>query len=268
MSWTLDFIQKWRRILTWPSVAKYRNCCLEGAKRNETRPLLLRLRHPYDQTVTLRWRGTDGFTFDEVFGDEVYREAVQVAGPCRTIVDLGANVGLASIYLLAANPHSRVLAVEPAQENWELLEQNLAPLTSQGRAKVARAAVWDADRDLTGFLPGPKIYSSFTVTEGAGSDGAPAVQGRTLPSLLGDAGFDEVDLLKVDIEGAEVPLLRTAAAWLHRIRTLAIEFHGTARADSNFDALMKEHHFDILESGGHTVVARSRRPPAQPQPPG
>ena len=229
---------------------------------NRPRPLRLRLKRPYNQTIELRRLGTDGVTFYEVFNEEVYRRAVELAGPCHSIVDLGANVGLTSVYLLGANPNAQVLAVEASPDNWELLERNLASLTREGRAIVVRAAVWDADRTVTGHMPGPKHYNSFTVSESAESEtseGAPLVQGRTLQSLLDDAGFGEVDLLKVDIEGAEVPLLRTASTWLHRIRTLAVEFHGSARNDSNFDLLMDEHGFDVLESGSHTVVARSRR---------
>jgi hypothetical protein len=53
------------------------------------------------------------------------------------------------------------------------------------------------------------------------------MDGWDVPALMARAGFGRVDLLKIDIEGAEIDLLlKNAERWLPRVRNLSIEFHG------------------------------------------
>ena len=73
--------------------------------------------------------------------------------------------------------------------------------------------------------------------------------------VLARSGFPYADLLKVDIEGAEVELFRGDLTWLDRTNAIAIEFHQDSRRESRFDAIMQEHGFDIDDSHRHTVLA-------------
>ena len=59
-----------------------------------------------------------------------------------------------------------------------------------------------------------------------------------MAAILEASGFDVVDLVKIDIEGAERAVFRQVD-WLERVRALAIEFHGSAREEIGFDALMR-----------------------------
>jgi len=64
------------------------------------------------------------------------------------------------------------------------------------------------------------------------------VQGWDLASLIQMSGFAEVDLLKIDIEGAEEVIFRAeVSSWLPRVRNLCIELHGKACRDAFFGAL-------------------------------
>lgn len=68
-----------------------------------------------------------------------------------------------------------------------------------------------------------------------------------------------IDVLKIDIEGAEVILFdkdRTQIDWLNRVRYVAIEIHDS-HARSNILDLLKEYGFAILSTGEITIALRS-----------
>jgi len=76
-----------------------------------------------------------------------------------------------------------------------------------------------------------------------------------MAQVLAMSGFSTVDLLKVDIEGAERQLLRGDVSWLDRVSALAIEFHGDSREDSGFDEKIAAHGLEIVEENRHTTLA-------------
>jgi hypothetical protein len=118
--------------------------------------------------------------------------------------------------------------------------------------------VWDGPATLAGAAPErAERYSAFTVRAAEREVAAP-VQGFSMGQILEKAGFDRIDLLKVDIEGAEVRLFSGELEWLHRVGAIAIEFHGDSRARSGFDELMRRFGFVVSDNDPHTVVAVRR----------
>jgi len=56
---------------------------------------------------------------------------------CRTIIDLGANIGLATLYLAHAYPDARIVSVEPEESNHAILQTNLTSLIAEQRCQVS-----------------------------------------------------------------------------------------------------------------------------------
>jgi hypothetical protein len=81
-----------------------------------------------------------------------------------------------------------------------------------------------------------------------------------MATLIGMTGAAEVQLVKMDIEGSEAVLLTSGASWLGSVQCLAVEFHDDLRAHLSFDELIAKHGFDVVDDGGHTVIALVRRP--------
>lgn len=160
-------------------------------------------------------RRGDGTVFFEQFGLDVY--AVPVPGPVHTVVDLGANVGYATLRLSARYPEARLVCVEPAAGTRALLADNVARnrLEAQvfGVAVVGEPGTYAVD--TAGHFGGSRVRA----TMGAG------IEGITLVELLDRAGVDVVDLLKVDIEGREGELFDQASRWAPRVRTIVAELH-------------------------------------------
>ena len=149
--------------------------------------------------------------------------------PGGTFVDVGANLGYFTLVAAAAvGPHGRVLALEPHPELAAELRENLAANgLDQVEVREVAAAETPARLELSGFAIGGNWGSASLVNPAA--DGAPrfTVDARPLDALLAEAGLDAVDLVKLDVEGAEERVLRGMAAGLaaHRYRRVLLELH-------------------------------------------
>ena len=120
----------------------------------------------------------------------------------RTIVDLGANVGFAARYLCARYPDARILALEPDPESFKLAQRNVSDHPQVALRNVGVAGE-PGPLELHRFPGGSWATSSF-VTRQQVMDTFTA-QAVTLDSIIDELG--DIDLLKIDIEGAEYEVL-------------------------------------------------------------
>jgi FkbM family methyltransferase len=144
-----------------------------------------------------------------------------------TIIDLGAHAGSFTIYaLLHSKPGTRIIAVEPSGRNYELLLANLKLFRNIIRERkleilVLRKAVWSQRGRFkfvdTGWSEGGYIDEAQYTREGT------LIETITLDELI--ALSKGRILVKMDIEGAELPVL-TASKELNKVIKLAIEAHG------------------------------------------
>lgn len=144
-------------------------------------------------------------------------EAVS-AGLPFSFVDIGANVGGYSLFVAARGRGLvRVLAVEPQPVVFERLCFNIAANPGIG-IKALQVAVADREGPLTMFLAarnrGESSVKVFGFEPGTGT--SVTVHATTLEKLLRNEGFERIDAMKVDVEGAEdlvlVPFLRDVPA--------------------------------------------------------
>jgi FkbM family methyltransferase len=256
-SWTLSFIRQRWPLMDLPSVLRYRRYMMRAEKRHihPQQTLMFRMKSPIRGPIRLREASADFYTFQEIVEEQVYRGLANRIPRCRTAIDLGANIGLASLYLDFLYPGVRLVAVEPSPDNFPLLEENLHRLVAAGRCQILQAAVWSESRRLEAdTIKAPERYNGFSVRECVSPEGG-SIRGMTMPQILDASGFERVDLLKVDIEGAEVQLFQGDVGWLNRVGAIAIEFHGDSRRQSRFGDLMQQFGFRIHDDHRHTVIA-------------
>src|ERR1044072_5448292 len=238
--------------MTLRSVMRFREYSIRSNKEECPEGDLLKLvmRHPLRGELLLRERGSDILTFTEIIQQEVYKEVVAAVRDCHTVIDLGANIGLASRYFADHFPNCKILAVEPNSSNYEILQLNVERLVANGRCRTLQAPGWSSEKNLSGESLGyPDHFSAFAVHEPAAASDTATITGWPMSKIIAESGFERVDLLKVDIEGAEVKLFEGNVDWLQQVRTIAIEFHDNSREESRFDALMKEYGFRVVDSG-------------------
>jgi FkbM family methyltransferase len=183
--------------------------------------------------VALRLNSSDIPTFDQIFGKYEY-ESQSLPQSARSIVDLGANVGLAAVFFGLKYPQAEILAVEPEDSNFAIMASNTAALGS--RIKTERAAVWiyDGHINLQTDAEDGSPLGAWGVRTSDRIDNATAVtKCFKLDTLLDNAGFSTVDILKIDIEGAELQVFSEGAeSWLPRVGMIIIETHDRFQAGS------------------------------------
>lgn len=203
------------------------------------------LHHP----VALRVASTDPETFFQVLVEEQY--APLLAGAPRVIVDAGANAGYTSAYFLSRLPEARVLAIAPFPDSAALCRRNLAPYGA--RARVLEAALWSSPGRLV--LEGHGGHEWGVQVRPA----RPGEAGDVEAVGVADLGLARIDLLKIDIEGAERVLFAEGAErWLDRVGTIAVELHGPD-CEAALRAAMAGHEADWSTAGELTILRNIRR---------
>jgi FkbM family methyltransferase len=159
----------------------------------------------------------------EIFTRNIYE--INLTSPAPLIIDAGAHVGLATLFFKTRYPHSRIIAVEPHPENVRHLDHNIW-FNKLTNLTVVEAALGShpGETDLYFDNSGDHWFSAAGFTRGAWDHSQTSAAVR-VPVIPLDALIAEpVDLLKMDIEGAEVDVLR-ASKKLHLINNLIIELH-------------------------------------------
>src|SRR5688572_30393179 len=111
-SWTVSLARElWPR-MNLRSVLRFRNYSLREAQGSlrQNQLLNLNMKSPINQRVSLREVGSDILTFNEVLLDRVYKTVLSHVSECKTVIDLGANIGLSSIFFAANYPACRIFA--------------------------------------------------------------------------------------------------------------------------------------------------------------
>lgn len=205
---------------------------------------------PDGQQVTISGDG-ELAVLQDVFVDEEY----EVGGNPSVIFDLGANVGFVTIYYRRRYPDARIVAVEADPATYERLVRNVALLDVTALHRAAAGA----DGTITFYSSRSSISSSMV--RRSSDDVALEVRSSTLRTLMDDTGFDYVDLLKIDIEGAEFELLATAP--LHCVGELVAEIHydlGDGDEASLRSLLVDfELSFEACDTTGNRWLLRARR---------
>jgi FkbM family methyltransferase len=242
-SWTASLYRDTKRYLRAASFFPYRNFLLQS--ENQPDGLLrLGLKPPVSRSVYLRRRGSDILTFAEVIDRDIYRPVIDSLPSCDNMIDLGANIGLATLYL-GSRYKCPCFCLEPNPDTFRILTMNLSGM----RAQLCQAGVWSAQTLLSAKCLDEQYSGSKVVPDGGGS-----IPGLPMKEVIRRSGFTTIGLLKVDIEGAETELFKGDVSWLDATRAIAIEFHGDSRRDMDFDRIVLARDFRVIE-GGHTTVA-------------
>lgn len=171
-----------------------------------------------NREVTIRTGTSDLRCFDKVFVDEEYTIPFEI-NP-ELIVDAGANIGLASLFFAEKFPQAKIIAIEPEPSNYELLVQNCWGITT---VTSLHAAVWNNNASLRIANPDADKWA-FAVKECP--NGVSAIRSLTIPEILALSGHDTIDILKLDVEGAERELFCDGCEeWLPRVKMIIIELH-------------------------------------------
>jgi FkbM family methyltransferase len=140
----------------------------------------------------------------------------------RLVIDAGANIGDTCSWFLTRYPSATVIALEPDKSNYAMLKRNCEAYGP--RAVLLNAGLWPTRARLK--VVESDSHNGMSVTE-VGDGAAFDCESYSPTDLIALGGRDRIDLIKIDIEGAEAELFSAPCdAWLERTRVLMIEIHG------------------------------------------
>ncbi len=180
-------------------------------------------------------RGECSFLYKEIFFDRVYNKngIVMDQKEDGCIFDIGANIGMSVLFFHQACPNSNIYAIEPSPSAFEVLLSNVR--LHGINAKVFNCAISDkpgtavftsylGNSALSGLYTDPEkdkeTTKTYLLNEGVSTNDADSIltntfkknesecQIRTLSEIIYQEGIKRVDLLKIDVEKAEIHVLR------------------------------------------------------------
>jgi len=187
----------------------------------------------------------------EIFELREYKEVEAIIKSAHEpIIDAGAQAGFFVLYCRALNPEVKIFALEPDEDNLELLNQHLeinnlknvevipAALAGKSGLRDFHISTDSHNHSLFKVLV-PKINKNFKI------------KAFSLDNLLKEKGIEKVALLKLDIEGAEYEVLENFTDW-EKIKNIALEYHDFG--ENNHKQLE-----NLLFKNGYKVKSRASK---------
>jgi FkbM family methyltransferase len=138
------------------------------------------------------------------------------------VLDVGANVGAAALYLSIMYPRAKVYAFEPASEPFALLQRN----TRDRRNIVAlNFGLFSAHRDVPLYRGAIDTVTASVGDSTMNRGDHEIVTLRAVSDWLEESSVDRVDVLKLDTEGCELPILRGMGDLVGSVKVLHVEYH-------------------------------------------
>jgi len=202
------------------------------------------IKHP----LFVRLRTSDAVIFRDVFFEREYY--YQTSFSPRTIIDVGANCGMTSVFYANLYPEAAIVALEPEASNFAALVRNTRAYPN---ITPIHAALWSSDGQVEVFPPWPRWRTwgkwGFRVRKGNGC------RALTMRTLMREVEMETVDILKIDVEGAEREIF-SSCDWIDNVKLLAIELHDRdcPGCSDAVNAITRQYH--KTERGPVTFYAR------------
>ena len=190
---------------------------------------------------------SDLLMFEQIF----YRKDYDVKVPVdpKIIVDLGANVGFASVYFANRFPGAKIFALEPNADNFAIASKNVKEYAT---VRMMHGAIWNKSEEIhivdKGFGE-----AAFMIEPGTGTN---AIAAYTVKNVMEIMGAESIDILKIDIEGTEKEIFESGyEEWLPFTKIVIVETHDRYKKGSSkavFNAISR---YDFsLELSGENLV--------------
>ncbi|SRR5579883_28912 len=193
----------------------------------------------------------------EIFKGLCYQPVPRVPAP-RAVLDIGANVGLAAAYFRLTYPDALIHCVEPDPVALSFLVQNAPRI---GNCHVHEVGLYEGDCEKPFYSASNSVISSVSKNPYARATPVP-IKLRDAGGFVAGLGAGRFDLIKIDTEGSEVPIIRSLGTVIRDAATVHIEFH--SRDDRRtIDDLMNPSHclfrgaIEAAHRGHFTYVANA-----------
>jgi FkbM family methyltransferase len=221
--------------------------------------------HHVKNPIFLRPGTSDQGVFGQIFLKHEYNINLPVEP--KIVIDGGANIGLFSVYIKSKYPNAKIIAIEPDDDNFEMLKKNVAGYED---IQIKKAGLWSK-----------RMHSRITDKYGLGKWGMVTEEIEekeaitadfntlTITDILNEYNIQYIDLLKLDIETAEKQLFaENYSEWLPRVKVIVIELHDWMQegcSKSFFTAINNSfENYSFGQMGENTIIVNRDLVPRSP----
>ncbi|MES2139034.1 MAG: FkbM family methyltransferase [Bacteroidota bacterium] len=208
----------------------------------------------YPYPMFLRSSTSDIPTFNQIFVNLEYGYPLKLEPDF--IIDCGANVGLASLFFRNKYPNAAISAIEPEESNYLMLLKN-----TQNYPKIncIKAGIWNKSVILD--VKDENNFGNYGfICKEVERESPSTIKAVTIREVMERNNRTEIDILKIDIEGAELELFSSDYEyWLPRTKVIMVELHDWFRkgcSKSFFTAIIK-YNFSIFHNGELVICVRN-----------
>lgn len=176
------------------------------------------------------------FIYDEIFIKQIYKFNCKHDQP--VIIDAGANIGLSVIYFKLLFPKAKIIAFEPDNEVFNTLKKNIDSF-SLTNVNIINKGLWFEETELSFHSEGA---DAGRITIETNNSIIHKIKTTKLSEYLNQ---NKIDLLKIDIEGAEYEVLKECKQYLTNVNMLFVEYHSFTNKPQELNELIQF----IRESG-------------------
>ncbi|MBL7697954.1 MAG: FkbM family methyltransferase [Chitinophagaceae bacterium] len=181
----------------------------------------------------------------------VYNEYLfETSSDAPIIIDGGANIGISVLYFKSLYPNSIIHCFEPYSKAYGFLERNIKQ-NNLANIHLNKLALSGTQQTTQLFIPDTNGTINATINSSLASEKSEPVETAALSSYI--ASFPNIDLVKLDIEAAEVAVVnelhKSNAFKNNKIKNLVVEFHASTMSDpgalEQFVSLLNSHSYSV-----------------------
>ena len=154
------------------------------------------------------------------------------------VMDVGANVGAASVFFSLAYPDATIFSFEPAGLPYSLLERNTQALAN---VRINNFGLYSSDTELPLYRGKYETGMSSVAQSMSTRNESDVITLRSVRDWMSENSISAVDVLKVDTEGCEIPILEAMSDLLPKVKVIYLEYHNDDDR-KEFDRILGETH--------------------------
>jgi FkbM family methyltransferase len=166
-------------------------------------------------------------TLDKGPMSHFYKRNFIIEGKVEVIIDVGANIGVECFRFRAMHKNAKIIAIEPSARNFRILKSNFE---KDSKAFLVEGALWKSSGNLEISRNQAETHESWRLENDNSWDpqlkNIELIRTYTLGEVieLSGTGKTKIDILKIDIEGAEaVVFCEGENEWLSQIQVIIME---------------------------------------------
>jgi FkbM family methyltransferase len=202
------------------------------------------------RTIYFRKKTKDKETFKEIFNKNIYNIKLPIVP--NFIIDAGSNTGFTSLFFKLKYPQAKIVALEIENENVKMIKKNLEKFKD---IDIIQKGLFNKKAFFR--IEDPyQATNSFVIKEVSPNENYD-IESITIDEILMSKNIEIIDVLKIDIEGAEKDLFeKNYENWLPKVKIIMVETHDRMIPKCSYSVMksLNEYNFILYTTTEDTLI--------------